>query len=160
MTARGEHFVAELQGRPAGVVTRSIAGAVDYLVVWAVVGGGYVGYALLLFLWQPVRFSWPSMPLGWFLVSGFVLMIAYLWAAWSTRGKTIGSVLLGTRVVSIGGGRLDPLRALARAAFVTIFPIGLFTCAVTPGSRSIHDVVLGSRVVYHYRADELAADEV
>jgi len=151
----GAHLVEELQGRPAGVVTRTMAGAADYALVWAIVGGGYLGIGILGFLWNPVRFSWPTIPLGWILIAGFAVMVVYLWAAWATRGKTVGAVLLGTRVVSLDGDRLDPVRALLRALFVTVFPIGLFTCALTPGSRSVHDIALGTRVVYHYRAAEI-----
>lgn len=153
------HTVRELQGMPAGVVTRTMAGAIDYAVVWGAIGCAYVGYGVLHFLWNPVRFTWPDVPVAVFFAGGFALMIIYLWAAWATRGKTVGGVLLGTRVVSLNGGRLDPFRALLRAAFVTVFPIGLFTCAVTSGSRSIHDIPLGTKVVYHYRAGEIDVDE-
>lgn len=155
-----EHTVAELQGQPAGVITRTIAGAIDYIVVWLAIGGLYLGALSLKFLWNPVRFSWPSIPFGWLLISGVALMMLYLWIAWATTGKTVGALLLGTRVQSLDGDTLGLLRALARAAFVTFVPIGLFTCAITPGSRSIHDVMLGSRVVYHYRAGAIAAKVV
>lgn len=159
MSSRAEHTVAELQGKPAGVVTRTLAGAVDYAAVWILIGAAYLGIAVLGFLWDPRSFVWPDFAFGWVMVAGLLLMLVYLWAAWSTRGKTLGSVLLGTRVVSLDGDRLDPVRALLRAGFVTIFPIGLFTCVVTPRSRSVHDVVLGTKVVYHYRPGEIDADE-
>ncbi len=149
------HTVHELQGKPAGVVTRTLAGAVDYAIVWSAVGLGYVGLAVLGFLLNPARFTWPTIPFGWFMTAGFVLMVVYLWLSWATRGKTVGAVLLGTRVVSLDGDRLDVVRALLRAAFVTVFPIGLFTCALTPGSRSIHDIPLATRVIYHYRSDQI-----
>ncbi|TXJ04569.1 MAG: RDD family protein [Aeromicrobium sp.] len=154
------HTMFELQGKPAGVVTRTMAGAVDYALVWSTIGLGYVGFAVLGFLTDPRRFSWPSFHVSWFAISGFVLMFLYLWFSWATRGKTVGSVLLGTRVVSASGGKLDFVRAGMRAGFVTVFPIGLFTCAITPGSRSLHDIPLATKVVYHYRVDQVADDEV
>lgn len=160
MSAPVEHTVDELQGRTAGVVTRTIAGAVDYGFVWTSIGFAYLGWAILGFLLDPRQFSWPQISLPAILAAGFVLMVVYLWLAWSTRGKTIGGVLLGTRVVSVGGGRVDPVRAFLRALFVAIFPIGLFTCAVTPGSRSLHDLPTGTKVVYHYRSAEIASDDL
>lgn len=160
MSARVEHTVSELHGQPAGVVTRTIAGAVDYGFVWTSIGVGYLGWAILGFLIDPRRFHWPAVPVPAILTAGFAFMVAYLWLAWATRGKTLGGVLLGTRVVSIGGGRVDPVRAFLRAVFVAVFPIGLFTCALTPGSRSLHDLPTGTKVVYHYRSDEIASDDL
>lgn len=151
-----EHTVNELQGKPAGVVTRTMAGAVDYGLIWASVGLSYVGLAVLGFLVNPRRFSWPDIPIGWFLIAGFVLMFFYLWVSWATRGKTVGAMVLGTRVVSYDGRRLDFVRAGLRAGFVTVFPIGLFTCALTPGSRSIHDIPLATKVIYHYKVDQVS----
>lgn len=154
------HTMLELQGKPAGVVTRTMAGAVDYAFIWAIVGLSYLGFAVLGFLVNPRRFVWPSIPVSWFMLGGFVLMFFYLWFSWATRGKTVGSVLLGTRVVSVSGGKLDFVRAGMRAGFVTVFPIGLFTCAITPGSRSLHDIPLATKVVYHYRVDQVADGEL
>lgn len=149
--------VDDLQGRTAGIVTRSMAGAVDYLLVGAAVGGIYLGWAALTFLWNPVRFGWPAMPFIWWLLLAGTLMVVYLTGAWATTGRTLGGVLLGTRVVSAGGHRLGLVRSFLRAVFVVIFPIGMFTCAFTPGSRSIHDVPLGTKVVYYYRAEVITA---
>lgn len=143
--------VNQLHGKPAGVVTRTLAGAIDYAVAAILLGSSYLGLAALQFLWNPVRFSWPVWPIATWLVLGFVYLVAYLWLAWATNGKTLGGVLMGTRVVSISGKRLGPVRALLRAAFCTAFPIGLFACAATPRSRSVQDIVLLTKVVYHYR---------
>lgn len=143
--------VDQLHGRAAGVVTRTLVGAIDYAAVAVVTGGTYLGWAVLQFLWNPVRFSWPVWPIGAWLILGFAYLVVYLWVAWATTGKTLGSVLMGTRVVSISGRRLGPVRALLRAGFCAAFPIGLFVCAATPGSRSLQDIVLLTKVAYHYR---------
>ncbi|HPU12219.1 MAG TPA: RDD family protein [Aeromicrobium sp.] len=153
-----ERTVSDLQGKTAGVATRTMAGAVDYAFIWSIVGLSYLGLAILGFLINPRRFTWPDVPIGWFLLAGFVLMFFYLWLSWATRGKTFGSMVLGTRVVSLDGDRLDFIRAGLRAGFVTVFPIGLFTCAITPGSRSIHDIPLATKVIYHYKVDQLSDD--
>lgn len=147
----GPLTVDQLHGHVAGVVTRTLAGAIDYAVGAIAVTSTYLGWAALNFLWSPVRFSWPVWPLGVWLILGFVYMIVYLWLAWATTGKTVGGVLMGTRVVSISGKRIGTVRALLRSGFCTAVPIGLFACAATPGSRSLQDIVLLTKVVHHYR---------
>ena len=151
-----ERTAKELQGKTAGVVTRTMAGALDHALIWSLVGLSYVGLAVLGFLVNPRQFSWPQIQLGWFLLAGFVVMFFYLWLSWATRGKTVGSLVLGTRVVSHDGDRIGFFRAGLRAAFVTAFPIGMFTCAITPGSRSLHDIPLATKAIYPYKFDPLS----
>jgi uncharacterized RDD family membrane protein YckC len=42
-------------------------------------------------------------------------------------------------------------RALARAVLSTLFPIGLVWCAIDRQHRAVHDLLLGTSVVYDWR---------
>jgi uncharacterized RDD family membrane protein YckC len=65
-------------------------------------------------------------------------------------GRSYGDSLLGLRVLSsrhrIPGWSL----AFIRAVFCVLFPVGLFWVALSPGRRSIQDVVLRTVVVYDW----------
>ncbi|TNC31257.1 RDD family protein [Mumia zhuanghuii] len=143
---------ADLQGKPAGIVTRAIAGGIDYVVVGFWAAGVYVGVAALSFLYNPVGWSWPRWSFGAVLILGAVSMVTYLTATWATSGKTLGGQVMGSRVVR-DGGRVPLLRAFVRALVVVAFPIGLFWSAIDTRSRSVQDLVTGTAVLYAWRTD-------
>jgi uncharacterized RDD family membrane protein YckC len=150
-----------LQGLRAGVVSRCIAGGIDYLIVVVLVVGTYVGYVVLRFLLDPRSAGdLPSVPLAIVLLYGFTLMVLYLWGAYATTGRTVGDRIMGLRVVGRKGTRLRWWGALVRAAFCTAFPIGLLWCAVSHENRSVQDLVLRTSVIHHWPVppvvDELA----
>lgn len=150
MTSSGKRTVASLHGRPAGVVTRVTAGAIDYLVVGAIVLVGHLAIIALRFVTNPVSFSWPRT--SWLILigSGVIVMVCYLTLMWSSTGKPLGGAIMGTKVVNRHGLRLGFTVSLIRSLLVVVFPIGLFWCAVNPGGRSLQDVALRTRVVYDY----------
>lgn len=150
MTGSGKRTVASLHGRPAGVVTRVIAGVIDYLITGVFVLVGYLSIIALRFVTNPVRFSWPRTSWIILIISGMVAMLCYLTISWSANGKTLGSSIMGTRVVNRHGGRLGFTWSLIRAGLVVIFPVGLLWCAANPGGRSLQDIALRTRVVYDY----------
>src|SRR3954447_21473070 len=118
-----------LQGQPAGVVSRTLASAVDLVVVVAGLVGGYLALCGVLFLLRPAAFSFPSIGRTAFFVAGGLLAVAYLWLAWALGGRTIGDELVGLRVVGRRGNKLGVVRAALRAAFCVVFPIGLLWSA-------------------------------
>jgi uncharacterized RDD family membrane protein YckC len=140
----------DFQGRRAGVVTRTIAGAVDYLIVAVAVLGTYVGWGVLLFLFDPRSFSWPRWSFLAFLGLGWGYLFCYLAIGWMATGRTVGARLMGVRVVNFRGQRLRPVGAVLRSAFCVVFPIGLFWCALSAANRSVQDVVLRTSVVYDW----------
>ncbi|TDW77236.1 RDD family protein [Kribbella pratensis] len=140
----------QYQGRRAGLVTRSIAGVIDGVVVVVAVLAGYVGVNGLRFLVRPRTFQFSeASPLP--SVAIFLLvLVGYFFVAWSITGRTYGCHLMGLRVVGRRGGRPGPLVALLRALFCVVFPLGLLWCA---GGRqhSVQDVVLRTSVIYDWR---------
>jgi len=143
----------EYQGRRAGVVTRVVANAVDFLVVLVILALIYGFIAGFLFLLHPHSFRWPS-GLGWTIpVIGFGLAVPYLALAWHTTGRTYGDVLLGLRVVDNAGGRLGLAVSLLRAVAYVLFPIGVLWIAISRTNRSVQDILLRTTVVYDWRTE-------
>ncbi len=138
------------QGTRAGVVTRTVAGAIDYAIATGAVLGTYVSIGVLTFLLDPRGFAWPTWPFLTFAILGWVLLFCYLTVAWVTTGRTVGARLMGVRVVSFRGERMVFSMAVLRAAFCVAFPIGLFWCAVSRQNRSVQDVVLRTSVVHDW----------
>ena len=139
-----------IQGLRAGVITRVIAGGVDYALVIGTTLGTYVAWAVLLFLLDPRDYSFPSWPFLYFLVIGLFYLLVYLWLAFATNGRTIGAGIMGVRVVVRKGRRLRWFPALLRAAFCTVFPIGLLWCAISRENRSVQDIVLRTSVIHDW----------
>ena len=84
------------------------------------------------------------------ITAALTLSTAYLALGAVARGLDDDHQSLAARLPARSGRRLGPLRALARAAFCVVFPIGLFWCVVSPHRRSVQDVVLWTRVVYDW----------
>lgn len=136
------------QGLRAGVVSRTLAGAVDYLLVVGVTLGTYVAAAVLRFLWDPRDYQLPTWGFAVFLALGFGYLVLYLAVCFATTGRTLGARLLGLRVVGRSGRRMRWWAAVVRAVFCAAFPVGLFWCAVSRENRSVQDVVLRTSVVH------------
>ena len=138
------------QGHRAGVVSRTVAATIDFVVIVAVVVATYIGWAAAIFLWNPVKFSFPSPPFLLYLLYYGLLLFGYLTIAWATTGRTVGDNIMGLRVVNVFGRRVHVAGALLRSAFCTLFPLGLFWCAVSRENRSVQDVVLRTSVIYDW----------
>jgi uncharacterized RDD family membrane protein YckC len=134
--------------RPAGLVTRLLAAALDMLVVLLLLGVVFVGVAASGFLVSPLSFRWPTPPPTLSILVGLLLALGYLTVGWATSGRTCGAAVLGLRVVVNGRGRLGWARAFLRALLYVIFPVGLLWSAVSRERRSVQDVLVRSIVVY------------
>lgn len=145
----------QFQGRPAGVVSRLLANAIDLLVTVAIVALGYLGASGFLFLWQSTAFSFPTFGRTAIVVSAVAVLWIYLTVAWSATGRTYGDHVVGLLVVGRAGRPLGIVRAAARASACLAFPIGLLWCALSPRSASVQDVVLGTSVVYAWEGSRL-----
>ena len=138
------------QGLRAGVVSRTVAGAIDYAIIASLTLGTYAAVAIVLFLFNPTGYQFPRWPFWWFLVIGFSLMISYLTLAFGTRGRTVGDRVMGLRVVGHHGHRMWWGVAFVRAAFCTAVPIGLWWCAISRENRSLQDLVLRTSVIHEW----------
>jgi uncharacterized RDD family membrane protein YckC len=140
------------QGRRAGVVTRTVASVVDGLVVAAIEAIGYLTWAGLRFMVNPLEFSFPDPPVALIVPVAVAVLVLYLTVGWAASGRTYGNLLMGLRVLGPWGRRLSLPAALLRALACALLPIGLLWCAVDPSNRSLQDVVLRTIVIYDWRA--------
>jgi uncharacterized RDD family membrane protein YckC len=139
------------QGQRAGVVTRTVAAAVDGLVVVGLALVGYLVWAVLRFMVDPLHFTFPQLSWAVGLAATLAVLVGYLTATWSISGRTYGDLLMGLRVLGPWGGMLRPPGALLRALACVLLPIGLLWCAVNPRNRSLQDVLLRTSVIYDWR---------
>ncbi len=140
----------QYQGRPAGLISRFLAAAVDLLVVIAALVGVYACWAGFLFLLRPARFQFPDPSIVLGSGAGLVVLTLYLTAAWAMTGRTYGDHVMGLRVVDRAGRVMRLPRALLRALLCALFPIGLFWVAVSARNNSLQDIVSRTSVMYDW----------
>jgi uncharacterized RDD family membrane protein YckC len=138
------------QGRRAGIVSRSLALAIDAGVVVLLVLAAYGLWAGFLFVLHGRTFRFPTVALSAAITAGIATFVAYCTIGWATAGRTYGGQVLGLRVVDRAGLRLRPARAFLRAVLSAAFPLGLLWCAVSAENRSIQDLVLATSVIYDW----------
>jgi len=138
------------QGQRAGIVSRTLANAVDLGVILLVQAGAYVGRALLGYLQRGSRFHLTSASPGTALLTWTVVAFLYFTISWTSTGRTFGDHLLGLRVVNRHGERMRLIPSAIRAAFCTVFIAGLAWCAVSRTNRSVQDIVLRTSVIYDW----------
>ncbi|MEO8518097.1 MAG: RDD family protein [Dermatophilaceae bacterium] len=139
-----------LQGKRAGIVTRTAANIVDFAVVAIVLAGGYATWCAFKFLVAPTRFTFPTPSFLAVLAFFAVILFAYFALSWATTGRTYGDHLLALRVVGSRGEQLRWPAVVARAAFCVALPIGLFWAVVSSTNRSLQDSVLRTSVLYDW----------
>jgi uncharacterized RDD family membrane protein YckC len=139
-----------VQGLRAGLISRLIAGAIDYLTVALLTAGAYIGFVVVRFLLNPRNYQLPDLTFGTIVTAGLILMVLYLWGCWATYGRTVGNRVVGLRVVGRHGGRVNWFLALLRALGCTFFPIGIMWCAISRENRSVQDIVLRTSVIHDW----------
>lgn len=152
--ARGHAGAGELPtildtDRPAGIVSRVLAAVIDVIVVLAINACLYLGFVVVRLVYEVQDFSLPNHN-PFFTAGTFVLMsLIYLTACWSISGRTVGSVVLGLRLVSRKGKPRVRVPVAALRAFICVFfSLGLFWVAVDRRRRSLADLVVRTSVVY------------
>ncbi len=103
------------------------------------------------FLLDPRTFAWPEGKALLGLTFTLLVAIGYLWLSWWLLGRSYGKHVMGIRVAGRRGRKLGPIRALGRAAFCVVFPIGFFWCVISPRRHSIQDIAVYSAVTYDWR---------
>jgi uncharacterized RDD family membrane protein YckC len=139
------------QGQRAGLVTRLVAAVIDGALVLATLLVAYLVLCGVLFLFDPLNFTFPDPNLVMSLAAGLVVTFVYLAIAWWAGGRTYGCLVMGLRVVNFRGDTMRLGGALVRALFCTLFPIGLLWVAVSSQNRSVQDTVLRSSVIYDWQ---------
>lgn len=138
------------QGRSAGLISRAAADIVDLLITIVIVLGGYLGLSAYRFVLHPRLFHWPEPGMVNLSAVAALVFLVYLAEGWSITGRTLGKQMMGLRAVRKDGERIRHGRAFARAFLCTLFPIGLVWCAIDRRHRAVHDLILGTAVVYDW----------
>ncbi len=133
---------------PAGIVTRALAAAIDFVVALGLTAGVLGAVAAAAFLISPVSFRPPPGLAVEASLVGLAVAVAYLTVGWAIAGWTVGGAVLGVRVVARRGGRLGWLRSGARAVLCVVIPLGLLWAVVSVNRRSVQDLLVRSAVVY------------
>jgi uncharacterized RDD family membrane protein YckC len=118
----------------------------------------YFGIAGFLFIVSPRRFEWPALSGVRVAAVYWLVLVVYLAGTWSSTGRSIGKQVMGLRVERRGGDPLGLPRALLRAILCAAFPVGLLWSVVDRRSASIQDLIMGSTVVYDWRARSPSGD--
>jgi uncharacterized RDD family membrane protein YckC len=133
----------------AGFVSRMVAGAIDIVVVAAMVGGANWFLSTvedILRPWGQTDLNAVLYAAAPFLVFGYFVMF------WRFTGQTIGKWTLGLRVVSVDGGEIRFVRALIRVFgyVISALPLylGYLQILVDPQRRALHDRLARTAVVY------------
>ncbi|NKQ52332.1 RDD family protein [Amycolatopsis sp. K13G38] len=138
------------QGRPAGIVSRTVANVVDAGVVAVVLGVLYLAVLAVLFALDPVRFHPPVLGSGKIVPAGIGVAVLYLTVAWCGTGRTLGDQLLGLRVIDRHGRPPRVAVALVRAVTCVLFALGLLWVLAGARRRSVQDVLLRTSVIYDW----------
>ena len=138
------------QGQRAGIVTRTVASAIDAAVVALIVVALYLGWTGLSFVLDPTGFRFPRPPYGVVLGVGLGTLGLYLAACWWVIGRTYGGHIMGLRVVSRRNTRLGLPTALLRALLCVLFPVGLFWVVFSARNQSVQDLVMRTAVIYDW----------
>ena len=134
--------------KSAGIVSRGVGAVIDLIVVLVIMSAIYLGVVMARLLYNVHDFSMPSTN-GFFTIGAFIVVsIVYLASCWAVSGRTLGSVVMGIRVVNRKGNRLRPTIAVLRSVICVFFAIGLLWVGVDSRRRSVADVLLRTRVVY------------
>jgi uncharacterized RDD family membrane protein YckC len=137
------------QGKPAGIVTRTLANTIDGVLVGLLLLGGYGAWAAVVFLLAPRDLTLPDPSFVLIATEYGVLLTLYFTLAWSVGGRTPGDHVMGLRVTG-GRRRLRLPRAFLRALACVVFPAGLLWCVVDVRRRSVQDLLLRTQVVHDW----------
>jgi uncharacterized RDD family membrane protein YckC len=143
--------VDAIEASRAGFVSRAAADLLDVFVVC--IGSALVAVtiAMLGTLFAGRSFAPPRLGILGTLGGLSTVFVVYLTFFWATTGRTPGKQACGLRVTTSRGARIGTLRAAARAIVCVVLPAGLLWVVVSSRNRGLHDVLVGSAVVYDWR---------
>ncbi len=149
---RHEHARAA-QGQRAGFVSQAAAAALDAAWILVVDAAVLAVIGFLRFLATNRDYRFPQPGPGWNALVIVVIGVLLLWSAWSGSGRAPGMGLIGLRVVGRDGEQLSSVRAFWRALLgVLTLGLGVLWVLVSRKNKSIYDLLVGSAVVYEWRA--------
>jgi uncharacterized RDD family membrane protein YckC len=143
--------VEQLQGRRAGFVTRALAYSIDALIV--IVGVPTILYGIAV-VQGMLRLEAPTYPPDipdWLSASISVLWTFwYFVGLWWATGRTIGAIVMGTRVVGRHKRRVGIISAGIRwwVMIATMFLVGEIWLIFAKSRLALHDRAARTQVIY------------
>jgi uncharacterized RDD family membrane protein YckC len=138
------------QRRPAGLVSRLLANAIDLTVAIVITVAIYAGWAGFKFLRRGADFTFPTVSLFVAITVLLIVLAAFFTVAWTTSGRTYGDRVLGLRVQLRDGRPIGLVRSLLRAVLCVHFPLLILWAAISRDRRSVQDLLVGTSVVYDW----------
>jgi uncharacterized RDD family membrane protein YckC len=143
----------EAQGQRAGFVSQALGTGLDAVVIFALDFAALIVFGFLRFLVNGDDFEIPQPgPIGNATLV-VVIGVLLLWSSWSGSGRAPGMAVMGLRVVGKDGRPLSSRRAFWRAVLAVLtVGLGVIVVAFSKRNRSLYDMIVGSAVVYSWRA--------
>jgi uncharacterized RDD family membrane protein YckC len=145
----GEAVALDL--RPAGVALRLASGLIDFLVYY----GAYV-VVLLLLIWIAASARAEDAVFGIVAVASLVLcvVVAPITVETLSRGKSLGRLALGLRIVRDDGGAIGLRHAVVRGLagileiFMTFGMVAFVAALLSPRTKRLGDLMAGTFAQY------------
>ncbi|MCW1249867.1 RDD family protein [Acaricomes phytoseiuli] len=142
----GEAVVLEL--RPASFASRALGAILDAFVLLVILIVGYIAFFSIVTDLDPSAIV--ALSLGWLL---FCLLIIPLCVETLSRGRSIGKLAAGLRIVRSDGGAIRFRHALLRSftaileIYMTLGGIALITALVNERSQRLGDLLAGTYAI-------------
>jgi uncharacterized RDD family membrane protein YckC len=143
------------QGHYAGAVSRFLAYAIDLAVSSCLFAIGLAATSLGVQVVTGHSVTWNRSNIVVAIIFA-AWQLFYFGYSWAASGRTVGMAALGVRVVRADGASLDPWRGFLRAL---VFPLsflflglGFLGILVQREHRALHDLIVGSAVIYAWDA--------
>ncbi len=136
----------------AGFWIRFAAAFIDYMIVNAVVGVIRMLTIIPIMFIGRLGYSFSSIPVMSTLIESLFPILIYLWLFTGLKGKTIGKMAMGIKVIDAQGNKPDlgcaALREIVGRLVSTIaLFIGFFWMAGDKEKQGWHDKIAGTHVI-------------
>jgi uncharacterized RDD family membrane protein YckC len=143
--------VSAIERRYAGIVSRTVALAIDAATLTIGFAVASAVFGLILSLFTAVEISSPGAVLGAAALWSIVVVI-YFVGFWTLAGETPGMRLMALRVIDAAGDPPGLFRSLVRLAGMILAAIPFFAgyllILVDDRRRGLQDMLAGTTVIY------------
>ena len=140
-------MTTSVAGDYAGPVSRTVAYALDALIVAALFTGGAAVAGMIASVIGAQAHDLARAAASAYLVVLPAMLAVYCTVFWALAGRTPGMAVLGLRVVSTHGEPLSWLSALVRGVVLAYFPIGALWALIDRRHQAVHDKLARTVVV-------------
>lgn len=140
-------MTTSVAGDYAGPVSRTVAYALDALIVAALFIGGATVASMIASFIGPRAHDLARAAASAYLVVLPAMLALYGTVFWALAGRTPGMAVLGLRVVATHRKPLSWLSAFVRGVVLAYFPIGALWALIDRRHQAVHDKLARTVVV-------------